>query len=575
MQFFNLGQWVRMPSLLVLVLLQAVSTASPLPADESNDVKPRWDESTIRLGEFKADLLRRRDYWPFEKVLGGRLVQIAGHQIRAVDANFEVLWEQTGKSEKSLRFLAVRNDVLYCTEDSDDSREEQYPEQPILRRMDLKTGQWHGGIIIPTDERIGEERTYIQNALVVDGGLFVLSITVKDSHSTEPIHYRLSKVAEEIEWSKSFESGGGLPNPSAFVLGSLGPARDSQAIVTLTLVNDKVLVCAGPREPLMMVSPDSGDIAWTLPRIWEFRRGFIGPSVWEHFMGRYGFQNHDVELAEKTLEEIQKDKVNQSAIEYNRGIKNAIEEARTRIEKESCAIVAGPVVVIENSDGFEEKHFFLVTSQNSDQVWDGYLSECVVYEIAETGTVLKMLKIPRFVSGRDFRIDKDKVIWKSQRGDELTLFATRGWNTADCMIEMNWNRYQPREETNHWLQQETFFPSTVIFETTSLSLESGGYIKKEDSKVMSYPIWLKDLSSGAVQKLLLEIPFNGTVRPPETNYSRQWDGLQNEPHWTTYGRFLMILRGLQILDDRLLLKLEYEDENVGLEFRLKDVLHAK
>ncbi len=109
----------------------------------------------------------------------------------------------------------------------------------------------------------------------------------------------------EVAWSHDYPSAGQRARPGAFLISAARyPDYAVDSIQALTAMGSKILVCAGPMEDLICLEQKAGAQVWRVPRIWEFTRGFIGPSVWSHYIGRFGFNDDDLKWATDAPSEV-------------------------------------------------------------------------------------------------------------------------------------------------------------------------------------------------------------------------------------------------------------------------------
>src|SRR5204862_860145 len=99
--------------------------------------------------------------------------------------------------------------------------------------------------------------------------------------------HHVKQGADKPSWSKQYISAGERPYTGGYVWGIPPPLYAGSAIQCLSWLGDRLLVCPEAMEPVRCLNPDTGTEIWQVDRLWEFQRGFIGPSVWSHFISRF------------------------------------------------------------------------------------------------------------------------------------------------------------------------------------------------------------------------------------------------------------------------------------------------
>src|SRR5262249_48946204 len=153
-------------------------------------------------------------------------------------------------------------------------------------------------------------------------------------------------------------SAGEKPRPGVMLLASSRrPNAAASRTQALSWSGDHVLVCAGPVQPILCLAADTGKERFKLERVWEYDRGFIGPSVWQHYIGRFRLDQFD----EK---------------------KGQAEAKKTFDERHRCSLVAGPVVVpvAGTADGEKGYRVFVAAARGPAAWYADYVADCVVYE---------------------------------------------------------------------------------------------------------------------------------------------------------------------------------------------------
>ncbi len=519
--------------------------------------------------------------------MGESLVRIRNATVESLNnATGEKRWSVQSEAKLNLRWLGQYQGILFFADDDsgDDASDEKIIPIAGVRLLRLQDGVWLKPFTFPLDaaERAGVNRV---SALLDDGdGILVLNNTEsEDGFSAEQLGYRVTRFAvnsAEVVWSKFYKSTGTLPAPGAFLLGSHGPARDSSTIQGLTRIGSRVLVCGGSLENLIALDPADGTAAWQVPRLWEFRRGFIGPSVWQYFLGRYGVEENNLELAELTLEELRaKNKKGDGFFadeDYFQGVKQHVKHQRDQVMQQTGSITAGPVVVAapEDEDGVRVEdgfRIFVATAQCARDYWPGYLSDCVVYELDQDGKVVGMLALPRFVHGTSYSVIDNSVAWRCEGDGMARLFPSSDRGNRDLIIDLDWRVNRTKNDRTAWFQNGGWGDSVAFVAGSLIRVQNGGFVEIPESHEYCFRFEVANLLTGAKLELSLSVPFEGKIVLPTNNYSRS-TGKDGKESWVTFASFPLSLAALEFRGGRFVIVLENQEAQQSLEFDLKSIL---
>jgi hypothetical protein len=512
--------------------------------------RPNLSKATLQAGTRILKPLHIRECWPRESVFGDALIRMNEDTIESLDiGSGKTRWTSKSQDGAKLSLLGEhQGDLLLkvhiCTMGKDEKT--VYPPC-MVRRLRLKDGNWLEPLAIPladSERKTANEATAIlsdRNALIV----LSKSRTPRD----KPISYRLTRFkgnARNVAWSKSYPSAGTMREPDAFLLGSWGPTWDNGAIQHLSGLGSRVLVCAGPLEDLMAIQPSDGKSIWTMRRLWEIRRYFIGPSVWQYFLGRYGFQDHEVELANLTLEQLKaKNKRGEgfSSEDWFQRIKKAVDEARTRIEKQPGSIVAGPIVV---ATGDKRHHFriFVATARCDGPQWPNYLSDCVVYELDGDGKPIGTVVLPKFVRGVDHSIIDRSVFWSCEDDGLARLTPSPERGNGDLVVDLEWHVDRLKKEADFWMRDGDLPNSMPIADGWMIRMQQGAYVETPKSRIIRVPISLVNLKTNRDASVVLSIPFEGKIPIPTENYSMRSSATGTQ--WTMSGSFPISVSKIEV-----------------------------
>lgn len=570
--------------------------------DPTHEVLPAADDDAPqRVGEFVPDYskaklvtasqtvssVRIRERWPAEYLVGKALIRIRDVTIESIDnSTGTTQWSVQSDSPAPLHWLGEHRGMVFLADvhSGRDENNNRIRATDGVRRLSLQNGEWQSPLVIPFEaaERDGESHV---SAFLGDGdGVLVLTNTETEEFQKKQIGYRITRFSADspnVIWSKFYESAGTLPTAGAFLFGSLGLARDTSSIQRLSRMGSQVIVCGGPLECLMAIQPVNGTVDWQVPRLWEFRRGFIGPSVWQHFLGRYGVQDHDLALAQLTLKELQEKNEKGDGFfadeKYVEELKESVGKRREEVIRQLGSITAGPVVVAapEDEDGFRDgKGFriFVATAQCENGQWPGYLSDCVIYEVDQSGKVLGILKLPRFVRRNAYSVLDDSVVWDCEADQVARLFPSRDSGNDGLIIDLEWRIHRHKTDRNAWFQNGNWTSSVAFAGNTLVRVQNGGLVRSEQSGTYEFRFSAINVLTGASKELSLLVPFDGRIRLPNNNYSRS-SGKDGQDTWVSYTDLPLILADVEFRSSNLAIVMEAQKKRETLEFDLTSVLN--
>jgi hypothetical protein len=310
----------------------------------------------------------------------------------------------------------------------------------------------------------------------------------------------------------------------------------------LTRLGRDVRVCAGPVDNLVCLARDTGEPLWTLPRVWEYERGFIGPSVWQHTLTRGGrdvFEDKDDKPVPAT--------------------------GRRQ------AAVGGPVVV-DGGEGGGGARVFVAVAKGPARFAE-YLSECVVYEVSARGTPVGVVTLPRMVRGGQAVVHNGGVVWACQGGGFVRLAPSAerdhgfGPGGPDHLCDVEWYRGLRPARPKAWLTADPAGDPVAFGPGWAVRARSGGHVPAADAGEYRFPLGLMDLATGTARDLELRVPFTGRVPEPTTNFSRS-SGAGGKDEWHALGPYLLGVTGLAADGDRLRVTLGMPDWARTVEFAL-------
>lgn len=462
-------------------------------------------------------------------------------------------WTVRSADGHCLHWLASDSNTAYLIgyEVDKDGGFTRYDSPPRLRRLNLATGSWMADL--PTTAGYPAEAIVAVTADDQD----VVVLTAK-SYAQTVAGYELlcfRQGAAKPLWSKSLPSSGERPYTGAYLWGIPRPNYAGSDIQHVTWMDDRLLVCPEAMQPLYCLNRDTGSEIWRLERIWEFQRGFIGPSVYAHYIARFGIEEFGAE---------------------DRGEVEVREEFNERF---TCALVAGPIAVPLGFERGSDSHsIFVAVARGPAGAWAGYLSDCIVYEISDEGQPISMATLPQMVKGSQHSTQQDGVIWRCQndtfvklRPAQGTPVVSMGGGGADGTSCVAWLRHLPHAEPAVWFSAGKAQDAVEFGENHAFCLPTGGYVARDDSPIYRFPISAVDLATGLDMELLLEVPFKGKIPIPETNYSSSTlpDGTRS---FRTRMEWQLAITGLRLHHDQLEIVLGMENWAGSVTFDLSKAL---
>lgn len=553
-------------------------------------LRPRLAECTLSIAGVTLKPARVIESWHYQYPAGAMGISIEGQTVVASDAKTgKIAWKVPSPDGWSLEWLTADERIAYFRavkvgRDKDEGKPPQYEQPARVRRLQLQNHEWLTSLEVTSEkakqEQQGqsEEKTteVVAAALPHERGTIILTVTVVDGSLDEAVEsYRITGFLpgkDTPAWSRDYPSAGNRSHPGAWLLSAARrPDYAAEAVEPLVAVGTNVLVCAGSLEEMICLEMEGGKEVWRVPRVWEFRRGFIGPSVWTHYIGRYGMEDLDVKAALEGPEKGQK-----IAPEYLEELKKAVNDAKARIETEENASIAGPVVVPAGKGLDDEAKYsiFVAVARSQKSPLSGYLSDCVVYELDESGNPIGIATLPRMVNGWQSCADERGLIWACPRNAFVKLIPSEDREEmgqmlggADMVCHIAWY-CQPSSlpSPKAWLTADPAGDPVAFCRTDAFRLTGESYILKADDNVYHFPICRLNLQTAQSQPLLLHVPFDGKVDLPSTNYS------QAEGTTHTMGPYLLGVTWLEVHGDALQIVLGMEDAGAcAVEFDLAGV----
>jgi hypothetical protein len=453
-------------------------------------------------------------------------------------------WSADSPDGMQLGWLAANRDVAWLQGFREEASRLRSEPDTKLRGLDVKSGKWLPPMRIPGAEK-GE---VVVAALATNESLVALSTILEniDQWSQRMTSYRVTYFAlpaGEKVWSQSFRAAEQAERPSATLWAPRMPNQAQPSVRLLSWLNGDLLACAGARQDLHCLERKSGRRLWSVERVWEFERGFIGPSVWSHFISRHGVDGIPWEKS------------------------NVDAEASKQFDgRWKCSIVGGPVVAprtpAERGEPAGTSIFVAVAkgpAEGPRGTWGSYLSDCVVYELNGEGQPVSMANLPRMVNGWQVRADADGVIWGCQNNAMIRLHASdHGWQIGggpggpDMLAKVDWYRELSAADPKAWLVADKSGDPLAYGRSRAFRVVAGGYVQQRSERLYHFPLSAIDYATGLAEPLTLHVPLTDTVPPPETNVSSV------NGHLRAIGPYLLAITALNADHDSLAITLGME-----------------
>ncbi len=197
---------------------------------------------------------------------------------------------------KCLKWLASSSHLAYFVayEVDDKGQFDRYCQPPEIRRLDLDKRRWLERLAAPNEQLSNRKAGEVLSALADDHRVFVLTTVVETNPSDQRKHVTAYVVRcfaqghSKAVWSVTFTANEEREYTGGFLWAASVPFYPASNIQRLCFMGDRLLVCAEAKQPIYCLEPDSGTEIWRCERLWEYQRGFIGPSVWSHYITRFG-----------------------------------------------------------------------------------------------------------------------------------------------------------------------------------------------------------------------------------------------------------------------------------------------
>lgn len=549
-----ISAWVSMMLLIAFIPTQKAQS------DETPQLpQPRLREVVLQFQEKRLRPVRIERPWVEEHPVGSLVFRLNGGELLVkAKASGDVVERASADSESGWRWLGSDDDHAYLTEWRDQRPDGGDKTQPArIYRFSASTGKREPDAIVKIEAgetASSNSQHFVQDALTGHDRLIVLTTTAPGRNPTSYHVTAFRNDSTEPVWQHTSKFAGSRPGPGVFMWGVSGPRYASSAIRGLSWLEDRIIVCAGPMEDILYLSKD-GKLLRRTEKVWEFERGFVGPSVWQHYMrriGRTAFMDDG--------------KVDEKAV-------------KTFYERFRSAIIGGPIVTraYSSETGFTEWRVFVAVSRGDARGLAGYVSDCVVYEIDDVGKVIAMVNVPRMIHGDQYAIDGGAVVWAcDENGYSRFAHSKRpqglgmGPGGPDCIARIDWYRDLDSASPATWLTTDKVRDPVAFTDSYAYRVRTGGFVEEADKRIYRFPLLRTELADGRSRDMMLIVPMSSPIGLPDVNYSSRQlaDGSMTthimQPH-------LAGITQLQVIGDELCIVLGLKNHSVGLYFSLREL----
>ena len=422
-------------------------------------------------------------------------------------------------------------------------------------------------------EGAGDKATPLQVSGVAADGQHVAAVSLWGKPETpeeeaETTHYQVDCFTPDGEplWKRRFPAANARKYDGVHVWGIPAPQYAESALRSLTWMDDALLVCAEAKQPLTLLSRVSGRTIWEIERPWEIERGFIGPSMFSFYLGRYGIEDRNLQLVEKGPRED-----GFVARSYLEELKEQVSRRKSLSEEHGGAIIGGPIVVPlthrRESDAYS---IFVAVMKGTTREYTTYLADCLVYEFNERGVPISMVKLPQMVHGESCAGVPGGVIWRGDNDTVLrlatSLRAPDVRSGPDCTSRITWLREVRKEPPNAWFVSGRAGDPVAIGDTHIFSVPHGGIVLEKQKQVYSFPLIATSVADGLSDSMTIDVPFTGRFELPGRNENA------DSPRKTKHsGPHMLAITELSCRGTKLQVTMGRPDGADRLEFDLREI----
>lgn len=516
-------------------------------AEESRDFKPELQTAELVLGEHTFKPVHVVSPARPSLAAGGVAICRDDSDLVAKKADATDAWRISPPANWHQSVLATDPSCVYLLRWPDPKHApDGYSGERAVARVALETGKPLESLeLFQEPQQPSKDQFEIISVLADKDLVAVLGKRWREEEAKDDLQPQTLRVSlyrqgrSKPEWTRDLESDDRKYGVQMGVSAARNPVGAGCGITPLTRLDEDLLVCATSTAPLMRLSGKDGRTIWEIPRVWEFKRGFVGPSVWQHYMTR-------------------------CIADGDEGGRKAF------YSQNSCWNAAGPAVVHEVIAGHDSYVFFAVgiaSKRGWDACLEEYTADCVVFEISGRGEVTARLTMPRFVSGGQFQQVEGSLVWA---GPEHTLsritpirfsgVTGMGPGGPDCVGQLDWFRAYP--EPVRWARLMTgqWSDPFVTSGKTAIRFAGSGYVKDNERALYHFPVRIFDLENGADSLVDLRVRLSQAITEED---------MEGKGSHYDFG-----LPGMEIVGDLLRIFISNDQAQHALEFDWPAIMKA-
>jgi hypothetical protein len=440
--------------------------------------------------------------------------------------------------------------------------------KPEVHRLDLLRSGWLP-VGVLDDKALGleppvERDSNVTSLLAVDGAIYLVRRVYGDQEKGIDGTYVVARIdasSLKCDWARRFPLCPAPEESGAVLMAPMRTRRSHPWSTDLCMFGPDLLVCVGGAESVLELDAKKGQSKWEVERVWEYQRGYIGPSVWSHYLSRFGRETlfHDTSETQA-----------------------AVRESRKRFEAlYSGTVIAGPFLVDRPSQWGTDRGLLVIAEVDPRDPFGGYLGQQYAFEISAEGKPASVVALPRSVLGWTAMVEGDHVVFACQRGAFACVGTTE--NTGDLSMEVGngpdatgcvrWFRELRPSEHAAWMSCDPAGDPVALDARLGVRPAGGGWIERQGDTLFHFPLWVLDPRDGRAREVELRAPFEGSMSAPTEN--SMTENVGGTDHIRTWGWRGLALTRLELAGDKLLVWIANSKQVWRLEFDSRELQPAK
>lgn len=397
-------------------------------------------------------------------------------------------------------------------------------------RLNTTTGKWANSLpaaIDPADPLLVSAVTAHNDLVMVSRHRWGLQ--EKSFNPDVQTHLRVAVIANGRErWAREWPCDQPIPQPGATKLTGPTAAATLDAVVPCTVWGDALLICPGTTSPIYCVAAVDGKERWSVERIWEFERDFVGPSVWCHVIRRFGRDLHEEAYRRAGTKTYNVTKEDEALVKAQMPL--VLADWRTAFDQEHRAwITGGPWLVdrpIERGERPPPAILMAVAIAPRHSPFARNLARVRLIDIGtRDGDVVAIGDLPRMLSSDLVQPIPGHLAFATNPDGIGTIrpfpySAARGGmgGGPDCLLPLAWYREPVSPPADAWLQGR-WKPRVSFGADFALQPRDCGFVRNAADTVLSATVDRIALVDGSTEHWRLDIGMRNPAKLPESNYS--------------------------------------------------------